>query len=373
MKLAKDTFKKNEVEAAAAHIKDLIWEFIEERNLYASQNQYSRGTINLMEKSVNYHGHTPIANLKTFYKTQYQVFNSETNHSSHTLNFEYKLQENFYLTIFNKLNRYEKVLFIKTFSNQSSHNFFSKISNKLSEEDFWLHLRHVAPFLKGSQSTYDVRDVFNNLNNKSIDTEEKREALAYYIHYYKTICKRTDIQTSLKRLILKKIDDEHIPYFEQLLKIKISNDNQIENILEKTPQIETLIINKEKIFSEISFDHIPQAETQHYNRLINTLNKFLSNKEIREILGIERVDFVEFKSTKEPGRVFIQAEEDGFKKDITPIYLHLLTIGAKHFQLQENDEMTNVFEKSLNYYLLNQKIPRKNMDEEVTSKKSFKI
>ncbi len=374
MKLAKDTFKKNEVEAAAAHIKDLIWDFIEEKKMYANITQYSPNTINLTTRNVNYQGQNPIANFKSFYQQQYHLFDNTTNKASHKLNIEYNLQDSFYLNIFNKLNKFEKILFIKNFASQSqSYHFFSKISPKLSEEDFWLHLRHIAPFEKGSQSATDVRDVLKTLDDKSIDTKEKRESLAYYIHYYKTLCKRTDIQSGLKKLILKKIDEEHIPFFEQLLKTQISSSNTVDSILENPPQIQTFIINKEKMFSELSLDNISQAETHHYNRFINNLNYFLVSEQTKERLGIERIDFIEFKSTKEPGRVFIQSSQEGFKEEIRPIYLHLLATGAKNFQLNNSTSMSDVFEKSLNYYLLNQKIPNKHQNEENTPKKSFKI
>lgn len=377
MRLAKDKFKKSEVEVAGETIKQKLLDFIEKNNLRGQINKSDTPpTVYFSTSSTqytNYYNYNSIPDYNHFIKNEYKIID-DSNKPSHNVNVDYSLKYKFYIDTFKSLNDFEKVVFIKVFSSEfMDRQFFNEINKNLSDKDFWMHLRHVAPFGKGSQSIDYVRAAFTILEQKDINSPEKIESLTYFINYYKTICKRQDIKIGLNKLIYNKINEKYHPILSDLLGgIDVNNQKDLNKILDVTPEIKTLILNKKNIFEQISFKNIPHPNVANYNNYFKCINNFLGSEDGKKLLNIERVDFFELTSSKDPARVFIQATQNGFKEDLFPIYLHLLDSCSHHFtdDYEKKDLMKEVLRKSLNFYLLNKNLNFENLQ---TPKQTMKI
>lgn len=383
MKLKKDQFKKSEIDAAVSKIMDILIQYVEEKELTVSSSQCKKH-INISSSKMIYDTYHLINNFRGFIKNQFTLFDSDNMHPSHKITITSLDKLCFYTRALEKLNNFEKIVLVKTTDEfKPSLKELTK-TNVFSEEDYWLHLRHVAPFSKVRQRTSanHVRDVLTDLSNKSINTKEKVDALAYFLNYYKTIAKRSDIKASTVRLIKGKINEEYFPIFESILSTKILNNASDIDIFLPPPEVKTLIISKNSMIEQVSFDKIPQAHFQNYNKYLQSINYFLLSPQISEQLNIARIDFHEFHSNNEPARIYISSKNGEFKEEIEPIYKHLIQSCAASYSaydIYKADPITklgNTFKTSLDYFLLNKSINDVNKDKESeieVKRKNFKL
>jgi hypothetical protein len=365
MKLKKDEFRKSDIDAAGEKIKELLLDYVEKNRLVASISRHSTNTVSLTQSTVNI-GDAQVISFKRFMNEQFKFMN-ENFSPSHKISIYGTHKLTFTSDALKKLNKSEKIILIKgMISLRPSFSDLDPKSGFISEDDFWLHLRHIAPFtkIKPQQRSDDVRVVLDIVASRSLDTQEKIDSLAYFLNYYKIIAKRTDIKAGLIRLLKSKIDEEHYPVFENILSSKFSNLESEFNIFSPTPDVKLLVIQKDSIFEQVPFVAIPQAKTDDYNKYLLTLNRFLQSPKASSILNIAKIDFHELSATKEPARVYIQAKEGGFKEDIQEIYAHLVKSCADSYPSKLID---SAFETSLNYFLLNKAVANK--DENLEPKR----
>jgi hypothetical protein len=379
MKLSKDIFNRSEINLAGEKIKNLICDFIIKNDLSIYIDTQDKTHLIIQKvPTEKYLYQKKIKDISNFIFKNYN-FLDQTNKPTHYINITPQFRNKFYTEAFNNLKGDDKIFFIKGFVHFNQPiGFLSALYNNLPESDFWLHLRHITPFQKSTLSSTQIREVLKYLEYKKIDTEEKIEALAYYIQYFKPICKRTDIKANIIRLIKDKIDESHFEIFETLLDSKIEKTQNIQSILEPKKEVIHISLLKNKIFEQLEFPQIKQIQTQHYNSYIIQLNSFLTNKENNQLLNIDRIDFNEFNSGREPARIYFVANEKGFHKDIIQIYLHLLETCAVNFNGKysinlnhETPEIHESFKKSLNYYLLSKEIGNEKKQDK--QKNSIKI
>jgi hypothetical protein len=364
MKLKKDEFKKSEIDAAANKIIDIFIEYTIANRLIANRVQNST-SINISSIDPHHYNYqTKIFDFKKFMKNEFQLFNADMMHPTHRLVLNDDDKLNFYLYALKKLNKFEKIILIKTNGDLKPKLKSLVNSNVLSEDDYWLQLRHVAPFTKFKQSAYTdhVREMLNTLLNKSIDTNEKVESLAYFLNYYKVIARRTDVKAGIIRLLKNKVNEEDYPIFESILSTKISKNNSELDIFLPTSEVKTLIISKSAIFEQVAFAQIPQAKVDHYNKYLQAVNHFLLSPETKKELNISRIDFHEFQSHSDPARIYISSENGGFKENIENIYKHLIQSCAS-LHMVGPSKLGNAFKTSLDYFLLNNSIQEANRDK----------
>lgn len=279
--------------------------------------------------------------------------------SSHKITMQSHHKAGFYSNALKQLNDFEKVVLIKAFFQfRPSYSRLNPEKGIISEDDYWLHLRNIAPFTKvrQRQNSDDVRIVLNCLSERILDTQEKIESLAYFIHYYKAIAKRIDIKSSLVRMLKDKIDEDNFPIFETILSTKISKGTSEFNIFSPAPEVKLLVVPKSTLFEQVFFSEVPQAHTDNYNNYLETINRFLLSPDVKDTLNISRIDYNELTSTNQPARIYIQANSNGFKYDIQKIYGHLVKDCSNAFMTPNMDEF---LKKSLNYLLLTKAIPEK--------------
>lgn len=374
MKLPKDNFKRSDLEASEKRIKQFLIDYVNVNNLTANAWKHNKTSISI--------GNSPTAqyqeiipNFNGFIINNFKLFDAN-NLVSHNISFENNFKAHFFKSAFEHLQPFDKIVFIKTILyNSIDRSFYKSIAPQLENEDFWLTYRHIAPFVKSGQSTTDVREALTTLQNKSIDTEEKTMAFAYYLQYYKQICKRTDIKSGVLKLLRNKVEEQYYPIFEKILGTPILQEEAKDNnILMQPNEVKVLLLNKDKIFEQISFANIPQPHVSNYNRYFNLINDFLTNKNHKELTGINRIDFYELNSSKEPARVYIEASPTGFKADIEELYLHLVK-SCSHLltsQYSRDNPLLQSLETATNFYFLNKKI--NNVDEDnLKTKKIHKI
>ncbi len=379
MQLLKDTFKRSEIDFTGEKIKNLLCDFIAKNDLSGYIDTQDKTHLIIQKvPTEKYLYQKKIKDVSDFIQKNYTFLN-ETNKSTHYIDINTQFRLKFYTEAFNSLTGNDKKFFIKGFVHFNQPiGFLSTLYNNLPESDFWLHLRHIAPFQKLTLSSTQVREVLKHLEYKKIDTEEKIESLAYYIQYFKPVCKRTDIKTNIIRLIKNKVEESYFEIFETLLDSKINPTQNIQSIAEPEKEIKLLSLIKDKIFEQLEFPQIKQIQTQHYNSYINQLNSFLINKENKELLNIEKIDYNEFNAGRESARIYFVANGKGFSKDIIQIYLHILETCAVNFDGKysinlnhETPEIHDSFKKSLNYYLLSKKIINEQRKDKQTN--SIKI
>jgi hypothetical protein len=382
MKLPKDQFKRSEVDTAATKIMNILSDYVEQHNLPMMKSNCGKvvylSTTNIHSVSDSVH------DFKEFVKNEFTLFKPDTMSPSHTIMLNENDKLNFYISALEKLNDFEKIVLIKTTKNFKPSLKRLLNTNVFSDNDYWLHLRHVAPFSKIKESAYtsEVSEILTTLVEKSIDTQEKIDSLAYFLNHYKTIVRRTDIKASMVRLLKNKLNEEDFPIFESILATKISNNNTEIDIFLPPPEIKTLIISKSSIFEQVVFDQIPQANIKNYNKYLQSINYFLLSPKVRDELNIARIDFHEFHSNNEPARIYISSESGGFKENIEPIYKHLIQSCASsysNYTLYNADiesDIGSALKTSLDYFLLHKSIHEANTNTEhvvETKRKNMKI
>lgn len=381
MKLQKDQFVKREIDLAANKIVDVLIDYVMKNKLFAHRSGQLIN-LNTVQDHFNHDFNLKIHDFKKFMKQEFILLDPDDMSSSHNIIFTQPDKMCFYKELLGKLNDFEKIVLVKTV-NTFKHPI-AKLNNEISEDDYWLHLRHVAPFSKIKQpsSSDYVKNVLTTLENKSIDTQEKIDSLAYFLNYYKPIAKRTDIKASVIKLIKRKINEEHFPMFESILGSQISKDNSEINLFLNPTEVKTLIISKNSIFEQVTFDKIPQAAVHHYNTYLQFINYFLLSPKTSDILNISRIDFHEFQSNNEPARIYISSNQDGFNEDLGAIYQHLIQSCSPLYKQSRfstsntNDDILNSFKTSLDYFLLNKSILESNNNSnniEEPKRKNFKL
>lgn len=367
MKLPKDQFKRSEVDAAANKIMNILIDYVAEQNLPMMESDCGK-IIYLSTTNIPFSVSNESHAFKDFVKNEFTLFTPDTMSPSHTIMLNENDKLNFYTSALEKLNDFEKIVLIKTTKHFKPSIKKLTNTNIFSDNDYWLHLRHVAPFSKIKQSTYasEVSEILTTLVNKSIDTKEKIDSLAYFLNHYKTIVRRTDIKANTVRLIKTKLNEADFPIFESILATKILNNDTDLNIFLPPPEIKTLIISKNAMFEQVFFDQIPQANIKHYNRYLQSINYFLLSPKVRDELNIARIDFHEFHSNNEPARIYMSSENGEFKEDIEIIYKHLIQSCASsysnytYYNADTESDIGKALKTSLEYFLLNKSIHESN-------------
>lgn len=375
MKLVKDNFKRSDLEASEKRIKQFIMDYVDANKLTAKIWTHNKTSVSI--------GNSPppqyqelIPHFKSFILHEFKLFNAN-NLVSHNISFENNFKAHFFQSAFENLQHFDKVIFIKTILyNSIDRHFYKTIAPQLENNDFWLTYRYIAPFVKTGQSTNDVREALTPLQNKSIDTEEKVLSFAYYLQYYKQICKRTDIKSGILKLLRNKVEEQHYPIFEKILGTTISQEDvKNNNIFMQPNEVKVLLLDKDKTFEQISFANIPQPHVSNYNRYFNLINEFLTSKNHKDLTGINRIDFFELNSSKEPARVYIEAAPTGFKADIEELYLHLIK-SCSHLLTQQYTRINPLLEPletATTYYFLNKTINKDLEEDNLKTKKINKI
>ncbi len=382
MKLKNDFFIPKEVQKAELNIKQNILNYIQDNNLTPCRSDHDKNSIVLNPQGSNMTYYKPITDFYSFFKSNYKVVDiqnktgvSHNIHIAGTTNFQKDNADFYFFLQNNAQNDLEKIILVKTiFSNLiNRYSFLDEFLKKIPTDDYWFHLRHIIPFGKSSKSVHDIRSILTSLDNKSIDTDEKSLALLYTLQHYKQICKRSDIQAGLSRTLRTKLDSESLKPFEDLLKINLTEDGPAKNIFKENKETVCLILDKEQLFEQLLFNKVPQAKVDNHNRYLLTLNSFLTNDKIKSQLNIDYIDFVELSSQKHPARVYIVANENGFKEDIKEIYSHLLTSCTHHLDDgYKQNTLPDSFNKSLSFFMLD-KTMNNNKEDKSQVKKLNKI
>lgn len=367
MKLLKDYFSQSDILSTDINIKKNIIKYVEDNNLTLFSYVHDKKKILISNQHNNYY--EKITNYKQFLNNEFSIYSrlsySNCNPGTPTHSIRVSIggvnhNTPFYLTLFRNLNEQEKKIFVKTIFHDflGNNNFFNHLNKNLQTDEYWFHLRNFLPFGATTKSISDARDIFSSLQDRSIDTKDKVYSLLYTIQHYKQICKRPDIKTGLIKILSNKLNDEFIPEIESFLKIKIDKNPQPIDLFETPNSVVTLLINKENIFNIISFEKIPQARVDNYNKYLQQINNFLSSEDIKEKLNIDFIDYIDFSSKKHPARVYIHSNNEGFVYDIKEIYSHLMISCSNHLidEFMEQNFLHEVLDKSLNFYLLDKKI-----------------
>lgn len=380
MKLQKDYFTQADLLTAENNIKRQIIDYISKNNFILGTHTYSSSSITITQPNPQNNYIKPIADYKKFILNEYSIHSAEKSGSpSHKINLAVGPQgssTNFYLDIFRKLSEKDQKILVKTLFHDflGYNSFFGNLSQNLTSDEYWFHLRNIIPFGATSKSVNDARTILSSLQNRTIDTKEKVYSLLYTVQHYKQICKRPDVQSGLIKIVSSKIDDKFIPEIESFLKIKIDHNNEPINLLDTPNNIVSLIINKESLFKGVSFENLPQARVDNYNRYFQHINSFLISPKAKEKLNIDFIDFIELSSKKNPARVYIHSNQLGFNEDIKDIYLHLInTCAHKLIEGYRQETLEEALDKSLNFYLLNKSISTKTTEEAPQKIKTMKI
>lgn len=380
MKLLKDYFTQSDLLTAEKNIKNSIINYISKNNLILGQHTYSSSSITITQPSSQNNYLKPINDYKQFILNNYSIYSTEKAGSpSHKITIGMGSQANnttFYLEIFRSLNEKDQKILVKTLFHDflGYNSFFSNLNKHLDTQEYWFHLRNIIPFGSTSKSVNDARSILTSLQSRTIDTKEKVYSLLYTIQHYKQICKRPDVQSGLIKIISSKVDEKLIPEIESFLKIKIEPHQNSINFFDTPNQIISLVINKENLFKGVSFENVPQARVDNYNRYFQHINNFLTTTNTKNILNIDFIDFIELSSKKNPARVYIHSDTNGFKHNIQEIYLHLIqTCAHKLIDGYKQENLEEALEKSLNFYLLNTNIVNKNKEEATIKTKPMKI
>ncbi len=380
MKLIKDYFTQVDLLTAENNIKKKIIEYIAKHNLIIGVHTYSSSSISITQPTNQNNYLKPIANYKNFIMNEYSIHSSEKGGSpSHKINVALgptKTNTDFYLDIFRGLSGKDQQIMVKTIFHDflGYNSFFSNLNKSLTTEEYWFHLRNIIPFGSTSKSVNDARSILSSLQNRTIDTKDKVYSLLYTVQHYKQICKRPDVQTGLIKIITSRVDEKFIPDIESFLKIKIDQHYEPINFFDNPNTIVSLIINKENLFKGVSFEQVPQARVDNYNKYFQQINDFLTGPQAKEKLNIDFIDFMELSSKKNPARVYIHSNKLGFQHDIKEIYLHLInTCSHKLLDSYKQEALVESLEKSLNFYLLNKNIQQKDGEETVSKPKTKKI
>lgn len=362
MKLIKDKYNRYDLNESEKRIISEINNFIKINELIGLKSNMVNNYIYLTKITNNIPPYkTKINNFNEFMNNEYKILDTN-NKPNYKLNFEIYMKEKFQNFMFNKLNDFDKIVFIKTIIYDSMDSiFFKETLRNLNQENFWSFYRNISPFVVSSKSSTDVRMGLEELTNRSINTKDKVLSFAYYLKYYQQISKRTDIKAGIIKILRNKVEEKYYPIFEKILSSKIIS-NETNNIFIKPNEMAILIINKEKIFEYISFENIEQAQTYNYNKYINCINKYLMSSEVKNKLGINCIDFIEFSSKKEPAKIYIESNKTGFNVNIEEMYLHFLESCTKIIKsIDKDNQMKNILDTALNFYLLKNEINKKNM------------
>ncbi len=380
MKLLKDYFTQADLLTAEQNIKKQIIDYISKNNLIIAQHTYSSTGLTITQPGNQTNYLKPINDHKRFIMNDYSIHSSEkAGSSSHKISIGLGPQASnntFYLEIFRNLSEKDQKILVKTlFHDFLGYNgFFNNLNKSLDTNEYWFHLRNIIPFGNTTKSVNDARTILTSLQSRTIDTKEKVYSLLYTIQHYKQICKRPDVQSGLVKIISSKVEDALIPEIESFLKIKIEPQQAVVNFFDNPNQIVSLVINKENLFKGISFENVPQARVDNYNRYFQHINNFLTTTTVQEKLNIDFIDFVELSSKKNPARVYIHSNNLGFHHNIQEIYLHLIqTCSHKLIDNYKQETLNEALDKSLNFYLLNKNILKKPNEEIGTKSRTMKI
>lgn len=380
MKLTKDYFTQADLLTAENNIKKKIIEYISKNNLIIGLHSYNNSSISITQPSNQNNYLKLIANYKNFIMNEYSIRSSEKgdlpSHKLHITLGPNTTNTDFYIDIFRDLSEKEQQIMVKTIFHDflGNNSFFSQLNKRLTTDEYWFHLRNIIPFGPTSKSVNDARSILSSLQNRTIDTKDKVYSLLYTVQHYKQICKRPDVQTGLIKIITSRVDEKFIPDIESFLKIKIDHHHEPINFFDNPNTIVSLIINKENLFKGVSFEHVPQARVDNYNKYFQQINDFLIGPQAKEKLNIDFIDFMELSSKKNPARVYVHSNKSGFQHDIKEIYLHLInTCSHKLLDSYKQEALVESLEKSLNFYLLNKNIHKKDGEDTVYKPKTKKI
>lgn len=369
MKLIKDNFKISDIENANKNIKQAILDYVEQNRLYLTTRTHNTSNISLSHNPPGSYS-SEIKDRRGFFRNDFNIFdkNNSATHKIHAQN-----ESAYYKEVYDKLSDTDKVIFIKTISNHTnSYETLTTVTKNLDDNEFWRYVRNWAPFNKSSKQSFIFKGVFRTISEKSIDTEDKVQALYQFLNYYKPIVKRTDTKNTVIRLIKNKVEEKYHSDFEKLIGCKFEVEEQVD-FLSKDDNLTVIKLDKDGLFEQLPMKNFPQAEVNTYNSLISQVIRVISEN-LSEDLGVENTTFVELSSKKLPARIYIEAKSGGFKEDIKAVFKLLLETGANIMAPNNKEELKKGLVDTFLYYKIQKEITEKNSenkDKEV--KKTFKL
>lgn len=384
MKLEKDKFSKEFLSSAQKKQIELFKDFINKYDLKFSFGNYQKGysldnpssikSFSITHDNVNAYHNTEIKNKNIIWDRFY--FLDEENNPSHDFHFNSVVWGNIFNDIYEKMNDDEKPFFLKTIGSKiNPRQFFLIYEDKLKDEDFWLYLRHINSFYAKPIQKNDFLCIMEQLNNKSIDSEKKVQSLAQFLNFYKTIVRRDDLSPRIVSFINKNIDPQYFYMFQKIIGKEINVPSLAaipEDILQQNNQTICLLIDKEKFFSRVAFSNIPNAQHHDYNRYLKQINEIIMLEQNKKLLGIQYINFIEFNSSKDPARVYVDSSEQGFKQDIKNLYFNILINLTGEFKSGQKLSEASV-NSAINYYILSNSINDSSQQLEQKKKPSLKI
>lgn len=376
MKPIKDKFTIEQIKDSEKRIKESLIKFAEENNLEACWFTYSPYNISLTTKSINRNPtstYQQSAEVRDIFANSFSIISEPNMEPTHNINIVD--EQKFYKDVFSQYSKQDKIIFIKTISRHTDNSrTLSTINVTLPEEDYWLHLRNFTPFSKNTKQTYMFKDIMDTLSQKSIDNEDKAQALIQLFHYYKPIIKRVDTKNSVHRFIERNVEPEFQEHFEKFLNFKIGEEVDDEAYLTKSDKLIVLTMDKEQIFKSLPFKNYGQSDVQTYNNLITMIYQHIVNKQSTET-GVEHIVFQEFSSKKNPAKLYIESKDDGFKIDIEKYFKLLMKVGVENIKPRANwEEMRKIFDNTLNYFNINNSLTKNDSTEDtIRTKKMLKI
>lgn len=354
MKPLKDKFSIIEIKKSEQRIIDVLKNYCSENNLAVFWSQYCPHNVSLNYSYSNSSSHmSNKTDYKYFFDWMFTLCDSEEQRTSHNI---FMIDEPlFYKKYFCKLSTEDKIIFIKTASRHTDRTqTITNIAN-LSDDDFWLHLRHFVPFSKSSKQTYMFKSMMDAVTNRSVDDDFKAQSLMQFFHYYKPIIKRTDIKNSVYRYIEDKVDKKYHSDFEKFLSFKIGEQVNSDSYASISNNLCVISLDKEEIFKSLPFKQIPNADVYTYNYLIETIKNIITNEQSNE-LGVEHVVVQELCSKKTPGKIYIESSENGFKVDMLEYFKLMMKVGADNLTKNNSQDMKKLFSDALNYLKISKEL-----------------
>lgn len=368
----KDKIKVSDIIEAENKIKSLLCSFIKNNDYSLVWGRYNN-TINMVTGPVQQSPYTEkIADPIGFIKNTFSIFTEPEktpSHKIHTAN-----RKEFYEEIYSNLTPKEKMIFIKSISDHSTnHLTVGYIAHELDDAELYRHLRFIAPFGKGSKQGWVFKKIQNALNSKTVNTDEKAQAVIQFYHYFKSIIRRTDTINSIIRYVNKNVDEKYHESFEKIIGTSLKKDIVDENFFSLDNNLVVVKIDKSKIFENLPLAHFPQAEVGTYNNLIYTIVNSL-NTNLKDKVGVEHIFVEELCSQNKPARLYIEASEGGFKCNINELLNELFIVSSTQFKPNNRNEMSKIHEDTFNYYMIKNSIGNKeNLESESKSNKRLKI
>lgn len=369
MNLIKDKYLVSEIAVAEKEIKKALIDYIEENNYNVITTNYRSNVLTITPSPPSQYT-VHVKNYRQVINNEMKIFN-EDNSTTHKINaFN---STHFLKYMLENLSKKSKIIFIKTISNHpDNYPTLDTINGDLIIEDFWLYLRNWNQFSKSSKQTHVFKTIIKGLENKSIDTEEKTQALYQFLHFYKPIAKRTDTKNVVLRLINDKVEPKYHQDFSKLLNIEIKETEDKGEYLKSSKQLIVINVDKEKLFEQLRVKNYPQADVTVYNTIFTTVNDTITEK-LKVETGVECINYVELCSKNTPAKVYIESNKDGFKCDIEKTYENLIKVAAANIAPKNKSSLKEGLVDAYLYFKIQNELSSNNDNLNEIKPKKIKI